>query len=79
MVRNYKKVEKPYTQFTIAVAVKEVQDGASIRATSAKYRLSYYFLLRKHVMKNEKEGVTKEDMRVSSSFTFTLATVTVDL
>ena len=71
MVRNYKKVEKPYTQSTIAIAVREVQDGASIRATSAKYHLSFS-LLRKHVKENENEGVTKEDMRVSSSCNFTL-------
>ncbi|XP_066940011.1 uncharacterized protein [Macrobrachium rosenbergii] len=62
MVRNYKKVEKPYTQATIEIAVKEVQDGASIRATSAKHRLSFS-LLRKHVKKSENEEFIKEDMR----------------
>ena len=58
MVRSYKKVEKPYTQSTIAIAVQEVQDDAPICSTSAKYHLSFS-LLRKHVKKNENEGAIK--------------------
>ena len=44
MVRTYKKVKKSYTEETIKTAVQEVAAGASIRATSKKYLLSFSLL-----------------------------------
>lgn len=44
MPRTYKKVDKSNTKATIELAVHEIKDGASIRATSAKYHLSFSLL-----------------------------------
>ncbi|XP_068234864.1 uncharacterized protein [Palaemon carinicauda] len=47
MVRNYKKVVKPYNEETIKIALQEVAESASIRATYRKYKMSTT-LLKKH-------------------------------
>ena len=41
MPRTYEKKAKPYNDATIAKALKEISDGASISATSKKYKIGY--------------------------------------
>ena len=48
MVRNYQKVVKPYNDETIKIAIQEVAEGASVRATCRKYNMSTT-LLKKHI------------------------------
>lgn len=63
MVRTYKKVEKPYNQETIKIALQEVAEGAKIRATCRKYKMSTT-LLKKHIDATT-GGQTLADKRVS--------------
>ena len=41
MVRNYKPKPKPYNDATLRLALKEVQDGVSIRIAATNHSIGY--------------------------------------
>ncbi|XP_018020256.1 uncharacterized protein LOC108676651 [Hyalella azteca] len=41
MGRKYKKVAKPYNEATMMQACQEIEEGASLRVTAAKYNIGY--------------------------------------
>ena len=48
MVRKYKRLEKPYNDATLKVAMDEIAAGASIKATSRKHMIGYGKLWSEH-------------------------------
>ncbi|MCL4152262.1 UNVERIFIED_CONTAM: hypothetical protein GTU68_060681 [Idotea baltica] len=60
MVRTYKPKKKMFNEATIEVAINEVEDGASIRSTAARYGMSHGLL---HNRIQERKGKKMRRMK----------------
>ena len=64
MTRKYKKKVKPYTEETVKIALKEIEEGASIVSTDKKYHIGYGSLQKKY-SKYVKGKTPSPDKRVN--------------